>query len=121
MSKKMSKAQSQRWHFKKAIHNRYGIFCNRRLYWYIADEIKSGNVKFLLKQSHTRALCSFVMPVDKLCDRSYVAQDMIEDGCVTLYLVYDKLRKELVTALPWYKTEKEFMEDYSTNHQYIRS
>lgn len=121
MSRKpMSKAQSMRWHTKWAINERYGIFCNRSLYWHIVDKIKRGDSECLLEQSNSRHLYKVYIDVSLLTDkRTHIKVDIL-DRRVKLYMVYDKLRGELCTALPWYATDEEMLTDYFENHEYIR-
>ena len=118
--KKMSKAQSMRWHTKWAIKERYGIFCNSKLYWRIVDKIKCGKSECLLQQSNTRSLHKVFVATKQLHDkRTHIKVDIIDD-CVKLYVVYDKSRGELCTALPWYASDDEMLQDYYENHEYIR-
>ena len=119
----MKKKHSQRWHFKNAIRNRYGVFCNRSKYFIIQDTVKMHQGIILDKQSNTRLLIKVCVPFDRLNgDRTHLKNDieLEDDGTLKLYVVYDTSRKELVTALPWYKTDSEFLEDYYNNHKYER-
>lgn len=121
MSKhKMTKAQSQRWHAKWKIKDRYGIFCNSQVYFAILDLIKSGNSEQLLKQSNTRSLHKVFIPVELVDNPQTRIKVPIENGMVKMYLVYDKSRGELVTALPWYADNESMLADYEANHKYCR-
>ena len=123
MSHNMKKANSQRWHFKKALRKRYGVFCNRDKYFLIQDAVKMHRGELLEKQSNTRLLIKVCVPFEKLmCSRTYLKNgiELEMDGTLKIYVVYDTSRKELVTALPWYKTDSEFLEDYHKNHKYER-
>lgn len=121
MSKQLTKTQSQRWHTKWAIRDRYGIFCNRDVYFAILDLIKSGKSEMLLKQSNTRVLYKVYLPVSITRDeRTNIKVEIEDDNTVKLYVVYDKLRGELTTAIPWYNTDEEMLLDYELNHKYVR-
>lgn len=122
MSKRqLNKTQSQRWHTKWAIRDRYGIFCNRNVYFAILDLIKSGKSEMLLKQSNTRVLHKVFLPVAVTQDdRTRITVKVEDDNTIKMYVIYDKLRGELITALPWYATDEQMLEDYETNHKYVR-
>lgn len=118
--RKMTKAESERWHFKKAIRSRYGIFCNRFLYNKLLYYVTSGNInaEFVHKDTNTRTIHKINLSLDEITDtRSRVKVPLSENGKIKLYVVYDKLRKELVTALPWYETDKEFFIAYDERKQ----
>ena len=118
--KELTKAQSMRWHTKWALKERYGIFCNRKLYWHIVDKIKHGDSECLLEQSNSRHLHKVYVDVSLLTDkRTHIRVDIL-DKRVKLYVVYDKTRGELCTALPWYATDAEMLQDYFENHEYVR-
>jgi hypothetical protein len=118
--KKMTKAQSQRWHTKWAIKDRYGIFCNGSVYFAILDLIKTGQSEMLVKQSNTRALHKVYLPVESCANQQTRIKVPADNGLVKLYVVYDRSRKELVTALPWYESDDDVLSDYETNHKYSR-
>lgn len=121
MSKrKMTKTQSQRWHAKWKIKDRYGIFCNSDVYFAILDLIKSGNSEMLLKQSNTRSLHKVLLPIETCNNSQTKIKVPICEGMVKVYLVYDKSRGELVTALPWYENDEDMLADYEANHKYCR-
>lgn len=119
--KRMTKTQSQRWHTKWNLRDRYGIFCNRDVYFYLLDSIKNGQSEVLLKQSNTRYLYKVYLPLSECVDkRTRICVPLEENDTIKIYVVYDKLRKELVTALPWFATDAELLQDYYDNHQYER-
>lgn len=121
MSKQLTKTQSQRWHTKWAIRDRYGIFCNRDVYFAILDLIKTGKSEMLLKQSNTRVLHKVYLPVEITQDeRTSIKVKIEDDNTIKMYVIYDKLRGELTTALPWYNTDEEMLQDYEVNHKYVR-
>lgn len=67
----MKKANSQRWHFKKQIRKRFGVFCNNDLYFYVLREIQNGNSEFIMKQSNTRTIHKVFIPFELLdCKRN---------------------------------------------------
>lgn len=121
MSKqKMTKTQSQRWHTKWAIKDRYGIFCNSDVYFAILDIIKSGNSEMMLKQSNSRVLHKVYLPLDHCQHQNTRIKVQTENNTVKMYVVYDRSRGELVTALPWYQNDNDMLADYEENHKYCR-
>ncbi|MFA5166557.1 MAG: hypothetical protein WC449_04690 [Candidatus Paceibacterota bacterium] len=121
MSKKqMTKTQSQRWHTKWAIKDRYGIFCNSKVYFAILDLIKSGQSEMMVKQSNTRALHKVYLPVESCDNPQTKIKVPTDNGNVKLYVVYDRSRGELVTVLPWYENDDDLLADYEANHKYSR-
>lgn len=136
----MSKAQSERWHFKPNILKRYGLFCNRTMYFKLRDQIRgffsrnedairqlcSGEFsylqnefcKLLLKQSNTRYVFRLNIPFDIFDERS-IPRVPIEEGKVKVYAVYDSLRGEFCTALPWYSTDDELLDTLQNEHLYV--
>ena len=122
----LPKVVSQRGHAKKAILARYGIFCDRFLYKKICTKIQNGNSKLLLRQSHTRSLHKVILDMYDLekslqDSRTRLNQNMIVNDEVYIYVVYDKARGELNTALPWYESDAQLLADYTENHEYIRT
>ena len=121
MSKKnLDKKHSQRWHFKWKLKERYGIFCNKDVYFYLLDQVKQGKSECLLKQSNTRILHKAFLPV-VMCNHPQTRLTVAtENDMVKIYVVYDASRGEFCTALPWYKTDGECLDDYESNHKYVR-
>lgn len=118
--KKMSMRQSMRWHTKWNLRDRYGIFCNGDLYKYIVAKIIHGESECILTQSNTRSWHKIFVPVSELHDeRTNIKVDIVDD-CVKLYVIYDRSRRELHTALPWFSTDDELMRDYFENHVYVK-
>ena len=94
MSRKMTKAQSERVHFKRRLRERYGMHINRHEYRNIVNRVKSGMSSCILVQSNTRSVHRIPYK-----DREIIA-------------VYDKQRGELITALPETLTAQE-IESYT--------
>lgn len=116
--RKMSKKQSQRWHFKWALYDRYGIYCNRELYYKLLDLARDGEL--LVKQSNTRQLKKMFVSNSLLDHEKTHPKPFFSDNGVTVYVIYDKSRRELITALPWYNSDLELIRDYEENHKYER-
>ena len=121
MSKKtLDKKHSQRWHFKWKLKERYGIFCNKDVYFYLLDQVKQGKSECLLKQSNTRILHKVYLP---LCISEHYQTNItvpVSPNGIKIYVVYDAARGELCTALPWYATDEELLSDYEKYHKYVR-
>ncbi len=84
-SKKLStvdKRYAQREHFKKRMFERYGITVNRTLYRDMVNMVQRSDGIFLGQQSN----------------RLKVWRLFVHDQHITI--VYDSIRKELVTATP---------------------
>lgn len=113
--RKMTKAESERWHFKKAIRRRYGIFCNRFLYKKLLYYVTSGSVNssFILKDTNTRTIHKISLSINEITDSRSSVKIPLSDGVINIYVVYDKLRQELVTAPPWCETDKQFIAEYN--------
>lgn len=118
MSKKLTKTESQRWHFKWQIKDRYGIFCNGELYNHIVDLIKTRQSVVLLKQSNTRYLHKVYVRAELTDRKETNIKVPIIDGMIKVYLIYDKSRGELVTALPYFEADSDLIYDYEKNHKY---
>ena len=132
----MKKKISQRKHAKDALKERYGIAKNRMIYFRIQDCVKDGLSECLMKQSNTRSLHKVTIHKDVLkhsrtnlkckVNGKLVDVPIDKDGYVTIYVVYDTMRHELVTALPWHKGDgkplstKEFLEYHNNEHEYVR-
>lgn len=82
--KKLSKAESQRAHFKKRLTERYGYEINRQGQQQIVQRIQDGCAQLIKHQTN----------------RVSVYHVCLEDGPMA-YVVYDHQRKTLVTALPY--------------------
>lgn len=123
----MTKAQSEAWHFKQAIRERYGIFCNRFLYRCLTDAVRNSESEFVLQDTNTRTIHKLFLQLEetengKYCVMSddteiskrthYIKVPLEENGTIKIYVVYDKLRKTLVTALPWAANDDVFIECY---------
>ena len=80
----MSKRDSQKSHFRRRVFERYGITINEGEYEYLVSQIKkrTAQVTFLYKQSNR-------VSIHKIIYKQ-----------LSLVVVYDKLRKSLITALP---------------------
>ena len=78
----MSKAKSYRRHAKKRLLERYGLKVNRNILRQIVGKIQKNKVEVIGKSSNSRTL--FYVWIDN----------------VKIKVVYDKKRKEIVTALP---------------------
>ena len=80
-----NKANTERKHFKKRVYERYDIVLNDGEYDYLVSRVKTNDksiVKFLMKQTNR------------------VTVHIITFKNTEIVVVYDKLRKQLVTALP---------------------
>ena len=77
-----SKNKAERLHFKKRMSERYGLDISRENIVRIVKIIQRNQSIFTIKQSNTRSI-HFISYADRV-----------------IPMVYDKLRKELVTALP---------------------
>lgn len=115
--RKMNKAQSERWHFKYAIRERYGLFCNNTMYHQIIRLVHDDTL--LLWQSNTREVHKLYVSFDVFDERS-IPKVVVEDGKVKIYVVYDSLRSEFCTALPWYETDEELLRELENEHEYVR-
>lgn len=85
--KKKDKVQCQREHFKRRVKERYGFEVNRHLYRLFLEKIWNKESELMERQSHTRSvhrIITFHGP---------------------MYVVYDSLRKEFNTALPYDETK----------------
>lgn len=120
MGKRLDKRHSERWHFKPKIRERYGVFCNRKLYWKIVDMIKRGESIHLHKQSCTRSLHRITLNILDCQHPQSNLRVPVKNGTVNVYLIYDNLRGELVTALPWRATDEEMLSDYYSRRRYCR-
>jgi len=81
----MNKKQSEKNHFKRRVFERYDISLNDGEYDFLVNKVKTNDksiVKFLMKQTN-RVTVHLI---------SFKNQEIVS--------VYDKLRKQLVTALP---------------------
>ena len=86
MSKRPSKARSQRDHFKRRVQQRYGVTIDKRLYRDIIERIQRGEAVPIEKQS--LRLTVFGVTIEA------------EGEVVDMRVVYDRDRKTLVTVLP---------------------
>lgn len=84
----MDKAIAQRVHFTKRMKERYGVTVTTNLYYYIIKLIKEG--KAIHKRSQSLRLTVHYV---KLKLPNYSDEIIIP-------IVYDNIRKSLVTALP---------------------
>ncbi len=95
----LTKAQSERWHFKRRLRERYGIRANRGVYHNMVDMIKSRNSTCVYTQSNTRTIHRITYQLDDKHDPRNLKVPH-DNGLVSILVIYDKLRGELVTALP---------------------
>jgi len=99
MKRKLNKAQAERSHFKYRLRERYGIKINRFTYRDMVDSIKTHHSTCLLIQSNTRTVHSVAVQLDDTHDpRNLLVPH--NNGLVNVLVVYDKLRGEIITALP---------------------
>lgn len=89
MPRKKPKSQSERIHFKRRLRERYGIRINRNAYRELVDRVLLGETTYIFKQSNTRTIHRMI-----ICNKSVI-------------VVYDSMRRELVTALPPDLTEED--------------
>ena len=78
----MIKKQSERIHFKYRINERYDMKFNRFDCRAIIDKIQNHHCEFVARLSKNR--------------KEYI----VEHSGIKIRLIYDKLRNELITALP---------------------
>jgi hypothetical protein len=78
----MVKKQSERIHFKHRINERYGMEINRFDCREIIYKIQNGEYRFVARLSKNRREC------------------IVEHAGRKIRLIYDKIRNELITALP---------------------
>lgn len=81
----MNKAETEKRHFKKRVFERYNITITDNDYEYLVSKIKKNDktvVKFLTKQTNR-------ISIQLLTYKDY-----------EIVVVYDKMRKQLVSALP---------------------
>lgn len=121
--KQLSKRLLQRIHAKKRLEENHGIFCNGTLYKKILEQIRLGKSTQVMHQSHSRRVHRInIQECDLQDDRTELKSPKNKDGSVTIYVVYDKSRKELNTVLPWFGSDEAFIKDYYENdHVYKRS
>jgi hypothetical protein len=96
-NRKKDKTHCQREHFKRRVRERYGINVNRHLYRLFLEKIWNGESEMVERQSHTRSvhrIMTFYGP---------------------MYVVYDSLRKEFNTALPYDETRLYYKERHDGN------
>lgn len=108
--KKRSKAHCERIHFKKRLHERFGLRINRYEYHDLVNDIKCGRTEFLYSQSNSRS----VHRVQFGLQEKHLRQPLkfkLEGNTVELLVVYDNSRGELITVLPQGTTEEE-IRDY---------
>ena len=94
----MSKEQQEKKHFKKRVFERYDIKLNDGEYDYLVSKIRNNDktiVKFLTKQTNR-------------CTVHLITYKGLE-----IVAVYDKLRKQLITALPQHCKEVSNINFYS--------
>lgn len=77
------KKNAQNVHFKKRMIQRYRIFFNKNQKKEMISQIKRGTAKFLYKESNTKSIWS------------------IQFRGRNIPVVYDNIRKNLVTCLDW--------------------
>lgn len=118
--RKMKKAQSERWHFKYAIKERYGLYCNSTMYYQLRKYVDPYNFEYLLKQSHTRYVLKLSVPWAIFDERS-IPKVPVENDMIKVYVVYDSLRHEFCTALPWYATDEELLKELQGEYLYVRA
>ena len=97
--RKLNKAQSERGHFKRRLRERYGIRINRFTYRDMVDMIKSRNSECVCVQSNTRTVHRIAYQLDDKHDPRNLKVPH-DNGLVSVLVIYDKLRGELITALP---------------------
>jgi len=97
--RKLNKAQSERWHFKRRLRERYGIRANRFTYRDMVDMIKSRSSECICVQSNTRTVHRISFQLDNKHDPRNLKVPH-DNGLVNVLVIYDKLRGELITALP---------------------
>ena len=81
-----NKSYAERVHFKQRLRERYGIHCNQDMYRSFVGQVVRGASTLIIKQSNTRSIHE------------------IRHAGKPIWVVYDKKRKELCTAIP-YNTE----------------
>lgn len=105
-----NKAQSERAHFKRRLWERYGIRVNRFGYFDLLDQVKHKQSECLMIQSNTRTVHKVHIDATYL-EGKQVPKIPYDETGVDLLVVYDKLRGELVTVLP-YGTSVTDIENY---------
>lgn len=101
MAQKMkNKAQSERAHFKRRLWERYGIRVNRFGYFDLLDQVKRKQSECLMVQSNTRTVHKVHIDAAYL-EGKQVPKVHYDESGIDLLVVYDKLRGELVTVLPY--------------------
>lgn len=80
--KDFSKKKAQHLHAKRRFIERYGLEVNRKDLRFMINQIQNGKAKLIERQSHRVSKWRV-----KFADRN-------------VYVVYDKMRKSIVTALP---------------------
>lgn len=88
---KQTKTHTQRDHFKRRMMERYGLTVNRHEYRFMVEMIQNGEAEFIEKQSNRVSAFWLNLTVDDGVGNSEI---------VRVRVIYDKLRKTLVTALP---------------------
>jgi len=102
----LNKALSERWHFKRRLRERYGIRANRFTYREMVDLVKSRTSKCVAVQSNTRTVHRISYQLNERHDpRNLMVPH--DNGLVSILVIYDKLRGELITALPPDLTDSE--------------
>jgi hypothetical protein len=81
-----SKQSAEYLHAKRRALERYGVRLDKDSYLKLCRAIQEGNGTFLGRQSHRLTVWRLNVPNG--------------DGCVQIPVVYDKLRKRIVTCLP---------------------
>lgn len=108
--KTKNKAQSERAHFKRRLWERYGIRVNRFGYFDLLDQVKHKQSECLMIQSNTRTVHRVHIDATYL-EGKQVPKVHYDESGIDLLVVYDKLRGELVTVLP-YGTSIADIENY---------
>lgn len=99
----IDKHMAQRLHFKKRMKQRYGIEVNKAMYNAFIKAIQTNSrVEFEYK-GHRLCIAAFFEK--KTSNRASVFRIRFGGYEGQIPVVYDKIRKELVTALPELKVE----------------
>ena len=109
-----NKAQSERAHFKRRLWERYGIRVNRFGYFDLLDQVKHKQSECLMIQSNTRTVHKVHIDATYL-EGKQVPKIPYDETGVDLLVVYDKLRGELVTVLPYGVNVTDIEQYYNEN------
>ena len=93
-----SKAAQQVLHLKKRLMQRYGVELTEALYYRWQHIIKKGKARLVEKQSNRVSLFEVPLPINRVSMSADHSGN--EDLLRSVRVVYDNVRKTIVTILP---------------------